>query len=119
MGGEPPERARERKALAREAERRRRAATALTVTASTCSYAAAQLANGLGPQQARSAAREVAATLEATAAELRRLTRLRGPERRVLAVMLAGRGLPQREIALQLGVCDRTVRSYLAGRPGR
>jgi len=110
-----------RKALAREAERRRRAVTMLQISEATCRYAASALANGTGPDEARQTALFVAGELEQVAAGLRRLTRLPGPERRVLAVQLHGFGWTTKRIAAQLGVTPRCVRYYLAGRvcPGR
>jgi predicted transcriptional regulator len=53
--------------------------------------------------------------LASLATELRRLTRLRPDERRALAAALAALGLPTREIAEQVGVCDRCVRYYVHG----
>jgi hypothetical protein len=114
---ESAEHARERKAAAREAGRRRQAVTALAVADATITYTLRQLANGLSPEQARSAALEMAAELEAVAADLRRLTRMRPADRRVRARYLAGLGVTQAEIARQLGVSYTAVRYYVAGRP--
>jgi hypothetical protein len=106
-----------RKTAAREAERRRRAVTMLQISEATCRYAgSALLANGTGPAEARATVLFVAGELELVAAGLRRLTRLSGAERRVLAVRLAALGWPTRRIAAQLGVSDRAVRYYVRGR---
>ena len=107
---------REQKAQMREAARRREAAAALRIGADLCQYAATQLADGLAPEQARSAALEAAGELEDLAAALRRLTRLRAADRRTLAGHLAALGLSTREIARQLGVSDKCARNYVQGR---
>ena len=114
---EAAEHAKERKAAAREAGRRRQPADVLRIAASMATYAARQLADGLSPEQARRAALETAGELEAVAADLRRLTRLRPADRRVLARQLAGLGMTRAEIAKQLGVSYTCVRYYVAGRP--
>jgi hypothetical protein len=85
----------------------------LEVAGATCRYAAGQLGNGLGPEEARQTAVFVAGELELTAAALRRLTRLSGPERRVLAVQLVGLGWSKHRVAVQLGVSDSAVRGWL------
>jgi hypothetical protein len=108
---------RERKRRAYEAGRRREAVTMLRVAEAMCGYAASQLADGLGPEEARAAAIEAAGELAALAAQLRRLTRLRPADRRVLAAQLTALGLSRREVAGRLGVTDRAVRGYL-GRAG-
>jgi hypothetical protein len=90
--------------------------TALQIAGKTCEYAASQLGNGLGPEEARRAAVFVAGELELTAAALRRLTRLSGPERRGLAVQLAGLGWSKHQIAVRLGVSDSAVRGWLRSR---
>jgi hypothetical protein len=100
----------------REAERRRQAAATLRLTASSCTYAAAQLADGLPPGDARLAAIEMAGELEAVAASLRRAVRLGPAERRPLARMWAAAQVPTREIAARLGVSDRAARNYARGR---
>ena len=106
-----------RKAVARAAERRRRAVAELRLAESLCGYAAAQLANGLSPEQARLAALETAGELTAIAAVVRRAAWTTTADRRRLAAMWAGRGLPTKAIADRLGVSDWTVRAYLRGRP--
>ena len=111
-----PESRREAKALAREAERRRRAVTALQVLACVCAYAARQLGNGVTPEEARTVALETAGELTELATALRRLTRLGPAERRARARLLAGQGVPTRTIAAMLGVDPRCVRYYLADR---
>ena len=111
-----PEQSAERRTLAR-----RQALTVLGVAQSTASYAAGRLADGLGPEDARRAVWEAAAGLESAAAVLRRLALaplyLDPAARRALAVALAESGVPQREIAAQVGRARRTVRGWLAGRP--
>jgi hypothetical protein len=101
------------KRLMREAARRRQAVATLRVAEATCAYAAAQLADGLSPEQARAAAAEMAGVLAATAEALRRSVRLGLAERRVLARQLAGLGLSKHEVAVRLGVSDRAVFGYL------
>ena len=107
----------ERKRLARLAADRRAAVTMLQIAASTCRYAASQLASGTGPAEARQAALFVAGDLAATAEALRRLARPGPGERRQLTVQLAAPGMTTKQIAAQLGVSDRAVRYYVAGRP--
>jgi hypothetical protein len=106
----------ERTRRGREAERRREAVTVLRITECTARYAASRLADGVGPDEARRVALEVAAELSAAAASLRRLTRLGPGERRELAVELAGLGVPARSIASHLRVSERAVSAYLNGR---
>ena len=105
-----------RKALAREAGRRRQAVNALYIGEATCRYAASQLANGLDPAGARDLVLEMAGELTAVAAVLRRAAWTTTADRRRLAAVMAGRGLPTKAIADRLGVSDWTVRSYLRGR---
>jgi hypothetical protein len=114
IGGVPEPAERDRKRRAYEAVRRREAVTMLRVAEAMCGYAASQLADGLSPEEARAAAIEAAGELAALAAGLRRLTRLRPADRRVLAAQLAALGLSRREVAGHLGVSDRAVRGYLA-----
>ncbi|HET6191695.1 MAG TPA: helix-turn-helix domain-containing protein [Trebonia sp.] len=106
-----------RRRLPREAARRHEAATILQVAECTARYGAAQLFNGLGPVEARETALFVAEQLELTAAALRRLTRLSGPERRARAVQLVGLGWSRHQVAVQLGVSDSAVRGWLRSRP--
>jgi DNA-directed RNA polymerase specialized sigma24 family protein len=101
---------------AREAQRRREVVTVLAVGQATIVYVTRVLANGATPQEARVAALEAAGELEATAEALRRAVRLAPAERRQLARQLAELGWPTGRIARQLGVSDRAVRYYLAGR---
>jgi DNA-binding NarL/FixJ family response regulator len=105
-----------RRAAGREAGRRREAADLLRIGAGMCQYGAAQLSDGLAPEQARQAALEAAGELQDLAEQLRRLTRLRPADRRALAAELAASGLTTQQIARQLGVCDRAVRNYVQGR---
>ena len=65
----------------------------LQIGEATCRYAASQLLNGLGPDEARETAVFVAGELELVAEALRRLTRLGPAERRVRAVQLRGAGV--------------------------
>jgi DNA-directed RNA polymerase specialized sigma24 family protein len=106
---------------AKSAEReaaRRQVVTELRVAASTASYAAGQVADGLSPSEATRAALDAADAMEATARTLRALlARPRLPaERRALAVQLVAQGLTQRQAAARLGVSPRRVWDYLAGR---
>jgi hypothetical protein len=105
----------ERKRCAREAARRREAVNVLRIVECTARYGASQLANGIGPGEAREVAVFVAGELELVAEALRRLTRLEAGERRVMAVKLAGLGFGRREIAARLGVSERAVFGYLHG----
>ena len=115
---ESAEKSARRKALAREASRRRAAVRALQIGECTCRYAASQLANGIGPAEAQDLVLEMAAELTAVVAIMRRAAWLSTAERRALAAELRGLGLPVKQIADRLGVSDRTVRNYLlqAGR---
>ncbi len=106
-----------RKALAREAARRREAVTMLQVSESTCRYAASVLANGADPAEARATALFVAGELVQMAESLRRLTRLDAAGRRVLATQLAALGWTRRQIAARLGVSERAVFGYLRRGP--
>jgi DNA-binding NarL/FixJ family response regulator len=107
-----------RKAAARAADRRREAVRALRIGECTCRYAASQLANGIGPAEAQDLVLEMAGELTAVVAIMRRAAWLSTAERRALAVQLRGLGLPTKQIADQVGVSPRSVRNYLAGRPG-
>jgi hypothetical protein len=104
------------KRLAREAERRRQVVAVLQVGEATMAYVARVLSNGATPEQARLVALEAAGELVATAEALRRAVQLAPAERRTLARKLAGMGWPTGRIARQIGVSDRAVRYYLAGR---
>ena len=61
-----------RKALARQAARRREAVNMLRIAECTCRYAAGQLGDGIGPGEARATALFVAGELTAVARALRR-----------------------------------------------
>jgi hypothetical protein len=111
------EREAERKRCAREAARRRQAVTVLQISEATCRYAAAQLANGASPAEARQTALFVAGELEQAAASLRRAVHFKPGERRVLARQLRGLGWPVRQIAALTGVTERAVWYYLAPGP--
>jgi DNA-directed RNA polymerase specialized sigma24 family protein len=103
------------KGLARQRARRREAVGVLVVAQSTVGYAITQLSDGLSPEQAREAAIDAAAELEAVAAALFRLARMGPADRARLARLLVGSGMTRREAAVRLGVCERTIRYYLAG----
>jgi DNA-binding NarL/FixJ family response regulator len=107
----------ERETTAREAARRQ-AVTMLQISASTCTYAAAQLGDGIGPAEARQTALFVAGELAVMAAALRRLAlaRLDPAERRRLVAELAASGMSQKQVAEQLGVAKRTVWGDLRAR---
>jgi hypothetical protein len=83
----------------------------LTVASAVAGYAAGQIGNGLGPEEARRAALDAAGELELIAGTLRRiaLARLGPPERRRLVAELAASGMSQRRIAAAVGVAKRTV----------
>jgi DNA-binding CsgD family transcriptional regulator len=108
----------ERRAREREADRRRQAAAELRMAASMAAYAAGQVGNGLTPAQARQALVEAAMELEAVAAAVRRLARLRARERARLARLLAAQGCGTQEIATRLGVSMHTAWNYQRGRRG-
>jgi hypothetical protein len=97
-----------------QARRRREAITALRVGEAACSYAAGQLGNELGPDEARAAAMEAAAELVAVAEVLRRSVRPTRFERQWMARQWHARGrLSARQVADRLGVSERTVWRYL------
>jgi hypothetical protein len=88
----------------------------LRIAADLAVYAAGQVGNGLGPEEARRAVAAAADELEAVAAALRRLTRpdrLDPARRRARAADLAADGLTQEAIAARLGVARSTVWSDL------
>jgi hypothetical protein len=103
----------ERMRAVRSAARRREAVRALRLAAVTAEYAAGQLADGLGPAEAREAALEASAELVAVAEVLRRSVRLDRAERARLAAQWTGLGLSGRQVADRLGVSERTVWRYL------
>jgi DNA-directed RNA polymerase specialized sigma24 family protein len=111
----------DRETLTREAARRR-AVRVLKIAEAIAAHGAEAVGNGLGPEQARRAALDVAAELETIAGNLRRLTRttarLDRAGRRALVADLAASGLSQRQIADRLGVAKSTVWSDLQ-RAGR
>jgi hypothetical protein len=99
---------------ARERSRRRRAVVLLRVVAAEAAYASEQMADGLSPEQARDAALEMAAELEEAAGKLRAAVRLRSPgQRRTMARLWAGQGMPTKRIAAAAGVTVRQVQKYL------
>jgi hypothetical protein len=102
-----------RKRAAYEAARLRSAVTMLRLAEATSRYGAAQLASGASPAEAKEAALYVAGELAIVAGELRRLTRLRPCERRVLAVRLSNLGMSREEVGARLGVSATSVRKYL------
>ena len=100
---------------ARQAERRRTAVTALQIAEATCRYGTTQLnGSGIGPEEARLTALEVAGELTAVADILRRVVRLTRGERRKQAALLTSRGWSRRKVADQLGCSERTVHRDLA-----
>lgn len=88
----------------------------LQIAACTTTYAASQLGNGLGPDEAREVAVFTAGELALVAESLRRLTRLSGPERRARAVQLVGLGWSKHRVAVALGVSDSAVRGWVRSR---
>jgi DNA-binding NarL/FixJ family response regulator len=113
---EPDQQSAERKALARQADRRREAARMLALVEWTARYGASTLANGASPAEASETCVFLAEQLEAMAVALRRMAAPDGPaERRAHARRLAALGRSRREIAGRLGISERSVRDYLAG----
>ncbi len=109
---------------------RARVVDLLRIAEGIAGYAARSLGNGLEPEEARRAALEAAAELEAAAASLRRLARPARPDpvadparrdeaarRRAAALELAAAGWPSRAIAERVGVSPETVRRYVRARP--
>lgn len=92
--------------------------TKLQIAEATIAYAGRVMSNGASPAEARAAAVEAAGELSVLADELRRLTRLRGPARRMMARQLAGRGVTRKEISTRLGVSEASVWNYLHRPPG-
>lgn len=88
----------------------------LNISGGVLIHATRRLGNGLPPEQARAVVVEAAGELAVLAAELRKLTRLGPAERRALAVQLVALGMTRHEAAIRLGVSDRAVTNYLAGR---
>ena len=103
---------------AREAARRRQAVVTLRLAEAVARYAADQVADGLSPAEARQAAIDAAGELAGLASVLWTLTRLGPADRARLARLMTGAGMTRREAATRLGVCERTVRYYLAGGRG-
>ena len=108
-----------REARARLAARRREVLAALRLAESVAGYAAGQVADGLGPVEARQVAVEAMRELAGVAAALARLTELAPGERRGLAVELRGVGLSAREVAALLAVAPGTARAYRRAGNGR
>jgi hypothetical protein len=101
----------------RQAGRRREAAASLRLAADLAASTARTLANGATPAEAREAALECAAEMVGVAEVLRWATRPTQRERQALAVRLARTGRwSRRQVADQVGVSERTVSRYLAGR---
>jgi hypothetical protein len=106
------------KAAMRAMARRRQAAELLRITEAMAGYSAAQLGNGLTPEQARQAIIDTAGELAAAAASLRRLARLPARKRASLAAAWAAGGMGTQEIAVRLGVSPHTAWHYRNGRRG-
>ncbi len=87
---------------------RARVVDLLRIAEGIAGYAAREVGNGLGPDEARRAALEAAADLEAAASALRGLARpdpvADSAARRAAALELAASGWPARAIAERLGV---------------
>ena len=103
----------------RRSRARRQVLTVLQITEATARYACSQLADGIGPVEARRTVLFVAGELETAAVALRRLAvdRLDPAQCRVMAVELVESGVSVRRAAELVGRSRRTVRGYL--RPGR
>ncbi len=99
-----------------EAGHRRQAVATLRLAEAVARYAAARVADGIGPEEARCAVWDAAGELDELAGLLRRLAGARAPGRRAAAGELASAGLPRQEIADRLRVSRSAVRGYL--RPG-
>jgi hypothetical protein len=91
----------------------------LRVGGSVIEYAAVQLSNGIGPEEARECALEAAAQLSMLALALRKSVRLPRGQRRLLVARLSGLGYTREAIALRAGVSVKTVGRDLAGGPRR
>ncbi len=99
---------------------RARVVDLLRIAEGIAGYAAREVGNGLGPDEARRAALEAAAELELAASRLRRLARPDdSAQRRAVAVELAAAGWPREAIAERLGVTGETARRYLRARPAQ
>ncbi len=99
-----------------EAGHRRQAVATLRLAEAVARYAAARVADGIGPEEARLAVWDAAGELDELAALLRRLAGARAPGRRAAAAELASAGVPRQEIAVRLKVSQRAAQGYL--RPG-
>jgi len=96
------------------AARRREAAKLLRLVADMSAYAARETSNGLSPGEARAVIIEAAGELAQASASLRKLARPEDPaERRRLARLWAGNGVPIVEVARRLGCAERTVHRWL------
>lgn len=95
------------------AARRREAVQLLRVAASMADYAARQAGNGLAPEDARLVVAEAAAELAAASARLMHLARLDPEERRQMARLWVGAGMPVVEVARRLGCAERSVHRWL------
>ncbi len=92
---------------------RRQAVASLRLAQAVAGYAADQVADGLGPEDARAAVLDASEELARLAVLLWRLASPWPVDREALAVELAASGVPRWEIAMRLGVSPRTVRGYL------
>ena len=101
-----------------EAGHRRQAVATLRLAEAVARYAAARVADGIGPEEARLAVWDAAEELDDLAVLLRRLAGSRTPGRRAAARELASAGLPRREIADRLRVTQGVVRGYLRAGSG-
>lgn len=115
-GSVPQTPAARREAL--RARRRRELVTELRTGGSVIAYAARQLSNGIGPEEAREVALESAAQLSMLSVALRKSVRLAPAHRRVLVGRLIGLGYTQEATAARAGVSVKTVQRDLS-RPGR
>ena len=91
----------------------------LRVAESVIGYAARQLSNGIGPEEAAETALEASAQLSRLAVAIRKSVRLPLVHRRVLVSRLADLGYTQEAIGLRVGVSVKTVQRDLARRAGR
>jgi DNA-directed RNA polymerase specialized sigma24 family protein len=107
-----------KQARQRRAAERREAVALLRLVADLAAYAGAQVGNGLAPDDARAAVREVAAELDAAAIRLRRMARPGPAERRTLVRLLFAQGLSGAQIAARVGLSEKSVYRYRARPPG-
>jgi hypothetical protein len=106
-----------KQARARRAAERREAVALLRLVADLAAYGAAQVGNGLAPDEARAAVGEMAGELAAVAARLRRMARPGSPgsdERRAAVRLLLAHGMSGAQVAARVGLSEKTIYRYRA-----